>query len=119
MKSTIAGVFGLALISLSSSVFSAGSAFYGVTITGLNADSTANNTLFVKVNQPAGTGGCHTDANWNFAISLDPNTNPTGKYMFAILMTAQSNGTPVDIVGLSTCPAFSTIQGIARVASAN
>lgn len=119
MKSRLAIVSGLFCFLLSGAAFSASSAFYGVTVTGLNADSGAGNVLFVKVNQPAGTGGCHTDANWNFAISLDPTTNPMGKYMFTLLLSAQSSGTPVDIVGLSTCPGFATIQGIARVSSAN
>jgi len=95
------------------------SAFYGVTITGVNVDAGANNVLFVKVNQPAGLGGCHTDPNWNFAISLDSVVNPTGKFMFAVLLAAQTSGAPIDIYGMNACPAFSTIQGIQRVSYAN
>lgn len=91
------------------------SGFYGVYVTGVNIDAGSKNVLFVKVNSPAGLGGCHTDANWNFAISLDSSINPTGKYMFAVLLAAQTNGSAVDIVGQNTCTAFSTIQGIQRI----
>lgn len=119
MKSRIAIVFSFVFLLLSGSAFSAGSAFTGVMVTGLNADSGSGNVLFVKVNQPAGTGGCHTDGNWNFAISLDPTANPAGKYMFTLLMSAQSAGSLVDIVGLSTCTGFPTIQGIQRVSSSS
>lgn len=93
--------------------------FYGVTVTGINIAAGANNVLFVKVNSSVGTGGCHTDPNWNFAISLDPVSNPTGKYMFALLLAAQTNGSPVDIIGMNTCPAYSTIQGISRISNSN
>ena len=89
--------------------------FYGVYVTGVNIDAGSNNVLFVKVNSLAGVGGCHADANWNFAISLDSNINPTGKYMFAVLLAAQTNGSAVDIVGQNTCSAFPTIQGIQRI----
>jgi hypothetical protein len=114
MKSKIAILSSFVCLLFSGSVFSA-SSFGGATVTGLNVDSGSGNVLFVKVDQPAGTGGCHTDTSWNFAISLDPTVNPAGKYIFTLLMSAQSSGAKVDIFGLTTCLGYPTIQGIQRV----
>ena len=121
MKSKIAILSSFVCLLFSGPVFSQ-NAFYGTTITGLNADSSgsAANILFVKVT--GGGGGtspaCHTSLDWNFAMSLDPAINPSGKYLFTLLMAAQSAGTHVDIIGLQSCT-FSGIQAIQRVATAN
>lgn len=110
-------VFVVLLLSVGiQSAYATASAFGSVFVTALNIDSGSDNILYVKVDQPAGIGGCHVDANWNFAISLDAVVNPTGKYMYMQLLAARSTDSPITIFGLNTCPANPTIQGIQRIA---